>query len=103
MLKTIMKLTAIVLVCLTAVLPAGAQNTAEIRGTVADSTGAVLPGVSLALTLKASSQERRQLTDTNGSYVFASLPNGDYLLTAALQAGSRLHRISAGCSMRAPL
>src|SRR5215468_4153876 len=72
----------ILLLCLTA-LPSYAQNTAELRGAITDRTAAVLPGVSLTLTHKASNQERRQLTDANGNYVFASLPNGDYLLKAA--------------------
>ncbi len=60
------------------------QNTAEIRGTAVDRTGAILPGVSITLTNKASNQERRQLTGGGGNYVFASLPNGDYLLKAEL-------------------
>ena|SRR5215831_1868960 len=58
------------------------QNTAELRGTVVDQTGAVLPGVSMTLTQKNSNQERRQFTDSSGSYVFASLVNGDYSLRA---------------------
>src|SRR5215467_868766 len=58
------------------------QNTAELRGTVVDQTGAVLPSVSMTLTQKNSNQERRQFTDSSGSYVFASLGNGDYSLRA---------------------
>src|SRR5438876_2044653 len=65
-------------------LPVFAQSSAELRGTVIDPTGAVLPGVSISLLNKGSHQERRQLTDSNGNYVFASLPNGDYSLTAEL-------------------
>src|SRR3989442_12230786 len=60
------------------------QNTAEIRCTVVDRTGGVLPGVALSLTHKGSNQERRQLTDSGGSYVFAFLSNGEYLLRAEL-------------------
>jgi Carboxypeptidase regulatory-like domain len=78
---TQMVVSLILLLCLTA-LPSYAQNTAELRGVIIDRTGAVLPGVSLTLTHKTGNQERRQLTDTNGNYVFASLPNGDYLLKA---------------------
>jgi hypothetical protein len=74
---------AIILICATGG-PLSAQNTAEIRGVVSDATGAVLPGVSLTLTHKASNQERQLITDSNGNYVFASLPNGDYLLKAEL-------------------
>lgn len=61
-----------------------AQNTAEIRGSVSDATGAVLPGVSVTLINKGNNQERLQITDLGGSYIFASLPNGDYLLKAEL-------------------
>ena len=65
-------------------LPLTAQNTAELRGTVNDSTGAVLPGVSVTLLNKGSGQQRNQLTDSSGNYVFASLPNGEYVLRAEL-------------------
>ncbi len=65
-------------------LPLIAQNTAELRGTVNDSTGAVLPGVSITLLNKGSGQQRLQLTDSSGNYVFASLPNGEYVLKAEL-------------------
>ena len=98
-----MVLAIILLTCLAA-LPLHGQNTAEVRGAVTDRTGGVLPGVSMTLTNKGSSQERRQLTDSNGNYVFASLPNGDYLLKAeftgfksairdglALQGGQRIN------------
>ena len=69
--------------CLAAV-PLLAQNTAELRGTVIDSTGGVLPGVAMTLINKGSGQERSQLTDSAGSYVFATLPNGEYMLRAEL-------------------
>ncbi len=69
--------------CLAAV-PLLAQRTAELRGTVIDSTGGVLPGVAMTLINKGSGQERSQLTDSAGSYVFATLPNGEYMLRAEL-------------------
>jgi hypothetical protein len=74
----------IVLHSFLALMPMYAQNTAELRGTIVDRTGGVLPGVSLTLTHKSTRQERQQFTDSNGNYVFASLPNGDYLLKAEL-------------------
>src|SRR5262249_5593876 len=69
---------------LTTGFPLHAQNTAELRGAVIDSTGAVLPGVALTLVNKGNGQDRNQLTDANGSYVFASLANGEYVLRAEL-------------------
>ena len=65
---------------LTAGLPLHAQNSAELRGAVMDPTSAVLPGVALTLVNKGTGQERTQLSDANGSYVFASLANGEYVL-----------------------
>ena len=67
-----------------------AQNMAELRGTVTDRTGAVLPDVAITLTHKGSNQERRQTADAGGNYIFAFLPNGDYQLRAEL-AGFKPH------------
>lgn len=91
-------------VIFTSVLSSYGQNSAELRGTIADRTGAVLPGVSVTLVQKGSSQERHLLTDSNGNYVFPLLSNGDYLLRAelsgfklqtrdgiTLQVGQRVH------------
>jgi len=72
-----------VLIC-AALLPLFVQNTAEIRGKVTDSTGAVLPGVLVTLTNKGGNQERTQTANGEGNYLFASLSNGDYVLTAEL-------------------
>src|SRR6266850_3827126 len=79
-----MKLPLVVVLTCFAALPLYGQNSAELRGTVTDTTGAVLPGASITLTNRGNGQERRQLTDAGGNYVFASLPNGDYLLKAEL-------------------
>jgi len=76
-------LIGVLILCLTA-FPVFGQNTAELRGTVTDSTGGVLPGVSVTLINKGSGQERSQLTDSSGSYVFAALSNGEYALKAEL-------------------
>jgi hypothetical protein len=58
--------------------------TGEIAGTVRDTTGGVLPGVSLTITHQTTGQERRVLTDTNGGYVAPSLPVGEYVIKAEL-------------------
>jgi hypothetical protein len=78
------KVLALIVVICASLLPSYGQNTAELRGTVTDRTGAVLPGASLMVIQKSSNQERQQLTDSNGSYVFPSLPNGGYLLRVEL-------------------
>src|SRR5205823_11276668 len=86
-------LMGVLFLCLTA-FPMFAQNTAELRGTVTDATGGVLPGVSVILINKGSGQERSQLTDSGGSYIFATLPNGGYALKAELSGFRTLIRDS---------
>ncbi|PYS07712.1 MAG: hypothetical protein DMG15_29510 [Acidobacteria bacterium] len=81
----------VLFLCLT-VFPMFAQNTAELRGTVTDATGGVLPGVSVTLINKGSGQERSQLTDPGGSYIFATLSNGGYALKAELSGFRTLIR-----------
>ena len=45
---------------------------------------AVLPGVALTITHQASGQERQLSTDSNGNYVAAALPVGEYTIRAVL-------------------
>jgi hypothetical protein len=56
----------------------------EIAGTVRDSTGGALPGVTITLTQEATGQKRQLETDANGNYVAAALPVGEYTLQAEL-------------------
>src|SRR5262245_35002623 len=73
--------------------PAAAQaGTAEIAGTVKDSTDAVLPGVSITLVNQASGQRRQLLTDSDGNYVALLLPVGQYTIRAELAGFNLLVR-----------
>lgn len=55
------------------------QNaTGTIEGYVADSTGAIVPGVSLKATDTATSQKYAATTDASGHYQFQDLPVGTY-------------------------
>lgn len=64
---------------------AGAQTaTSEIAGTVRDSTGAVLPGVTLTIAHQSSGQERHLTTDADGNYRVPALPVGEYTVKAEL-------------------
>jgi hypothetical protein len=72
-----------VIVCLDQ--PGNAQTaTSEIRGTVRDRTGGVLPGVLLAIRHQTTGQERQVTTDTNGNYAAPALPVGEYTIKAEL-------------------
>jgi hypothetical protein len=61
-----------------------AQATAQISGSVKDQTGAVLPGVEVTATQKATGAKRTAVTDETGSYILQNLPIGPYTLEAAL-------------------
>ena len=69
-----------------AAAPAMAQTvTGEIRGTVRDSSGGVLPGVTVTATHTQTGLPRTETTSDTGSYVFPSLPIGTYIVSAELQ------------------
>jgi hypothetical protein len=59
-------------------------TTAQISGSVKDSSGAVLPGVEITVTQTATGAKRSVVTNETGNYVLASLPLGPYMLEASL-------------------
>src|SRR5436309_12877545 len=61
-----------------------AQATAQINGTVADSSGAVLPGVTVIAIQTETGFRREAVTDGTGSYALLNLPTGPYRLEATL-------------------
>jgi hypothetical protein len=71
---------------LAAGVPASAQlATAELNGRVTDSSGAVLPGVTVTATQTATGLTRSSVTDDRGAYLISSLPPGPYRLEVSLQ------------------
>ena len=67
-------------------LPAAsiAQGTGTISGAVADSTSAVLPGVTVIVRNVETGQAREVITDVRGRYAAPNLLPGPYEVTAAL-------------------
>src|SRR5258707_529047 len=66
-----------------------AQRTSGgISGTITDSTGGVLPGVSVTATCTETNQARTAITDTQGGFTFPELPVCD--------GSPRLVRFGAG-------
>lgn len=63
-------------------ISSGAQtdNRASLSGTVADPTGAVVAGASVALQSADGRHEQHSLTNQYGSYTFAGIPVGTYQL-----------------------
>ena len=64
---------------------ASAQSSnATLHGTVTDSGGGVLPGVTVKLRSAATGLARDVVTNESGGYVFNFLPSGEYEITAEL-------------------
>jgi Carboxypeptidase regulatory-like domain len=57
---------------------AAQSTTADILGTVTDSTGAILPGAKVTLTALATSEKREATANAAGEFVFNNLNPGHY-------------------------
>jgi outer membrane receptor protein involved in Fe transport len=67
-------------------------NVGQIAGRVTDSSGAVLPGVTVTATSERTSLTQTSVTDAQGGYVFASLPAGPYRLLVDLSGFKPVER-----------
>jgi hypothetical protein len=61
---------------------AAAAAEGEIRGTLTDPTGAVIPGATVTVTMTTSGVERGTRTDSSGQYVLSGVPRGPVALKA---------------------
>jgi hypothetical protein len=66
------------------VLVAQTSTTGAIEGKVTDSSGAVLPGVTVELTSPNLQGTKTEVSDRNGVFRFSLLPPGTYNITASL-------------------
>lgn len=79
-------LVAVVLAVVTASVPIHSQIVSgTIVGTVADSTGAVIPGVSVSATNTATGLVRAADSDAQGNFSLPQLPPGTYSLNASAE------------------
>ncbi len=88
--KLMMMVAALVLS--TAALSYGQGFTAVLLGTVADSDGGVLPGVTVTISNLDTGQERVVVSDEQGRYTLPLLPPGRYRAVAELQGFRRAVR-----------
>ncbi|MBE3135473.1 MAG: TonB-dependent receptor [Acidobacteria bacterium] len=65
---------------------ASAQTTGRISGVVKDTSGGVLPGVTVTVLETRSGFTQSDVTDARGIYTFVNLPLGDYRVIAELQS-----------------
>ena len=60
-----------------------AQATTSLGGQVTDSSGAIIPGATLKLTLPATNASRLNTTNSRGEFQFSQLAPGRYDLTVS--------------------
>ena len=70
----------------------GASSTGTIQGRVADSSGGVLPGVTVTATSPSMIGAQSQVTNENGSYRFPAVPPGVYTLSFELPGFTSVKR-----------
>src|SRR5690242_11687575 len=85
-----MRTTMIALMC--AACAFGQANTGSIRGTVSDSTGAVVPGAKILLANVQTGVQTSTTTDGLGAYLFEFLPPGDYRVEAEVAGFKKVIR-----------
>src|SRR5687768_9743402 len=85
-------------------VPAWAQATGSVTGTVSDETGGILPGVSVTLTPAGSQALTEVVTDATGTYRFDNVPAGAAEITFRLinfSTGRRPVTVTAGATATA--
>src|SRR3954471_18946891 len=95
---------AVLAVCLLASTHAfaqggGASTTGSINGKVSDSSGGVLPGVTVNATSPSSMGVQTSVTDASGNYRFPALPPGTYTVSYELAGFNTLKRENIQISM----
>jgi hypothetical protein len=85
-----MRILMIALMC--AVCAFGQANTGSIRGTVSDSSGAVVPGAKIGLTNVKTGVQSSTTTDGLGAYLFEFLPPGEYRVEAEVSGFKKVIR-----------
>src|SRR5256885_11304135 len=68
-----------------------AQDTATIVGSVADSTGAVIPGAKVRVSNPEKGFTRDLVTNSAGEYTAAKIPIGNYVISVEAAGFQRLH------------
>src|SRR5262245_21456635 len=88
---------ALVAACIFAASPAfaqggGASTTGSINGKVVDTSGGVLPGVTVSASSTSLMGVQTSVTDASGNYRFPALPPGTYTVTFELPGFNTLKR-----------
>src|SRR3954464_5643446 len=84
--------------CAAAGFSYGQVSTAELSGTVTDSTGAVVPNAKVTATNVATNIERSTVTGSTGNYIVPLLQPGDYVLS--VEASGFRKSVQRGISLQ---
>lgn len=76
-----MRVFLFLVLCLSAMRPARAQISGELRGILTDPSGAVVPSARVKLTSTETGETRSATADGEGRYTFSLLKIGDYSIT----------------------
>jgi hypothetical protein len=77
----------------------GASTTGSINGRVLDTSGGVLPGVTVSATSPSLMGVQTSVTDSGGNYRFPALPPGTYTVTYELPGFNTMKRENISISM----
>ena len=78
----------LLIIALAAAVPARAQDTGTISGSVVDQSGQVLPGASVSLIDEATSIARTIVSNERGDFAFRAVQPGTYTVTVELSGFS---------------
>jgi hypothetical protein len=80
------------LVCIIGTALSQSTNSGDIRGTVTDSSGAVVPGVAVAVLNLDTGTTKELVTNSDGLYDTASILPGNYQVTFAKEGFGKIVR-----------
>jgi hypothetical protein len=69
---------------MTAAVARAQTDAGKIVGTVTDSSGAIIPGVTISVVSEKTGQERTVITNASGDYIVTPLPPETYTVKASL-------------------
>src|SRR5512133_1736823 len=100
LLRTLGRIGLGLVVILLAASAALAQDAGSIRGTVSDTTGAVVPGATVTLTNEATKFARNVVTDAKGGYYFGAVSPGSYAIKVEIPGFKQAERKALRISQR---
>jgi hypothetical protein len=83
---------ACTVLALFAALPAAAQNTGTISGTLVDNTSQVVPGATITLTNDATGSARTTVSGDRGDFAFRAVDAGSYTVKVELTGFRTIER-----------